>query len=196
MEHQKIGINKRKPDISPEPTATPAPTVSATPSPTPAAPAKGTVVEVGKVNYKIGDGNTVAFAGPTDKKAKKAKIPDKVVIDGKQYRVTSIAKNAFKGSKIKSVTIPKSVTIIESNAFANCKNLTSVIIPAGVKTIQSKAFSGCKALGTVIFKGNTNVKPKAFMGIKKGASFKVPKKLVKIYEKSLPKCGAKKYKLK
>ncbi|MBO4408011.1 MAG: leucine-rich repeat domain-containing protein, partial [Clostridiales bacterium] len=145
---------------------------------------------------KIIDDKSIAFNGLTKKKIKNYKIPSKVTIDGKKYTVTSIAKNAFKGSKIKSVTIPKSVTIIESNAFAYCNKLTSVIIPAGVKTIQSKAFSGCKALGTVIFKGNTNVKPKAFVDIKKGASFKVPKKLVKIYEKSLPKCGAKKYKLK
>ena len=106
------------------------------------------------------------------------------------------AKNAFKGSWIERVTIPSTVKTIESYAFLNCIKLKSVEIPKNVKTIYTSAFRSCKNLGTITFKGNTDVKSSAFRGIKKGATFKVPKKNKNTYVKSLPKCGAKKYKLK
>ena len=159
-----------------QPTATPAPAVTSGPdvsaAPTAAAGEAGSVLKAGKMSYRVVGKNKVAFS-KVDKKAAEVTIPKSVKIDGKKYTVTSIAKNAFNGSKVKSVTIPSTV-----------------------KTIESKAFYKCKKLAKITFKGKTTVKTNAFADIKKGASFKVPKAFLKFYKTSLPKCGAKKYKLK
>ena len=57
------------------------------------------------------------------------KIPEIVVYDGKEYRVTGIEESAFNGcSSITSIELPVSVTYIGDNAFSGCKSLTSVHI--------------------------------------------------------------------
>ena len=69
------------------------------------------------------------------------------------YKVTSIAGNAFKNNKkLKSVTIASAVTEIGSSAFQNCPNLTKVTIPSKVAKIGSKAFYGCKKLTSITVK--------------------------------------------
>ncbi len=63
--------------------------------------------------------------------------------------VTSIGDYAFyQCTGLASITIPKSVTSIEKNAF-NCSGLTSVTIPEGVTSIGYNAFSDCRALTTI-----------------------------------------------
>ncbi|MEM1486291.1 InlB B-repeat-containing protein, partial [Oscillospiraceae bacterium PP1C4] len=49
-------------------------------------------------------------------------------------------------SGLTSISIPDSVTTINSSAFANCSGLTSIVIGANVKTIASNAFSGTTSL--------------------------------------------------
>lgn len=99
--------------------------------------------------------------------------------------LTCIDKSAFSNSELlgeesnNSITIPKSVKILEEAAFKGCTNLESILfeanseleflgrqvfidctqlksitIPAGVTEILSSLFSGCSALETVIFEGN------------------------------------------
>ena len=54
-------------------------------------------------------------------------IPEAVVFDEHTYRVTSIGEKAFADSySLKSVTIPDSVTEIDSFAFENCSNLKTI----------------------------------------------------------------------
>lgn len=48
-----------------------------------------------------------------------------------------------------TATIPQSMTVIPSGAFAYCENLTEVIIPKGCTEIGDNAFTGCNALKTV-----------------------------------------------
>ena len=66
------------------------------------------------------------------------------------YNVTRIGWFAFYGcSSFTSVTIPDTVTVIESEAFCECINLTSVTIPNSVTSIESLAFFHCPKLTSV-----------------------------------------------
>ena len=64
---------------------------------------------------------------------------------------------------LKSVAIPKGVTMIDVFAFSGCKSLKSVVIPKGVIEIGACAFSGCESLESItIPEGVTQIGTKAF----------------------------------
>ena len=50
---------------------------------------------------------------------------------------------------IKEVVIPRGVTIIDSKAFSDCRNLTSITISDSVKKIGKFAFLGCTNLKSI-----------------------------------------------
>ena len=56
---------------------------------------------------------------------------------------------AFSGTNITSVTIPSSVTSIDTGAFRGCDSLTSVNIAEGVMSIGYYAFSSCNSLTNI-----------------------------------------------
>jgi hypothetical protein len=60
--------------------------------------------------------------------------------------ITTIPARAFQNTKLRSVVIPEGITIIESNAFEKCEELTSVTLPSTIEKIQSDAFAGCTKL--------------------------------------------------
>lgn len=114
---------------------------------------------------------TVAYEKPKNKSQKTIKIPDTVTLEGIPYEVTSIGANAFKNNrKLKKLTIGKNITTIGKSAFYGCKSLKSIII----KTTQLTS----KRVGS-----------KAFKGIYKKATIKVPKKQLKSYKKLLKAKG-------
>ena len=112
-------------------------------------PKKGAVVKSDKATYKVTKSDlkngTVAYVGPINKKATKVTIPATVKIDGITFKVTSVAKNAFKNNKkVKTVTIGKNVTTIGTKAFYGCSKLKTLKIKTTklvAKKIGSKAFS-------------------------------------------------------
>ena len=62
-------------------------------------------------------------------------------------RVVQIKAWAFAfNSKIKSVEIPETVTVIGEGAFQDCINLESANLPSGITRIYSYTFDGCKNL--------------------------------------------------
>lgn len=80
--------------------------------------------------------------------------------------ITNLAGNrAFAYSKIKSVTVPNTVTRIGGGSiFSNCENLTSVTIPDSVTFIQSGLCGYCKNLKTVVLPGNCDIGGGTFAG--------------------------------
>ena len=132
---------------------------------------------VNKVNYCIRD-NVAVCVGVSDDTDGNIIIPNTIEINGKQYKVSSIKDKAFAGNKkIKSVVIGKNITVVGSKAFYKCKNLKKIVI----KTVKLN---------------NKTVGSKAFFGIHKKASVKVPKKKAKVYRTWLPKKGIKKKQIK
>ena len=59
---------------------------------------------------------------------------------------------AFSSSNITSITIPNSIKIIETGAFANCTNLESVTFQEGstLTSIGWQTFMGCKSLKSIV----------------------------------------------
>ena len=91
-------------------------------------------------------------------------IPSSITVEGKEYTVTSIGRNAFYGCKgLTSVTIPNSVTSIGSYAFRGCSGLTSVTIPNSVTSIGESAFRECSSLTSVTIPNSvTSIGNRAF----------------------------------
>ncbi len=71
-------------------------------------------------------------------------IPSEVDFQGNQYPVTTIGEDTFwRCYRIRTVTIPEPVKVIEAGAFHSCKNLISVSLPDSLVEIGDGAFSSC-----------------------------------------------------
>ncbi len=105
-------------------------------------------VEVGGLWYELsGATATVDKYTTGDKYNGAIVIPAEIEHNGRTYKVTSIAVEAFWDCDgLTSVTIPGSVTSIGNRAFQDCDNLTSVTISEGVETIGLQAFYSCDLL--------------------------------------------------
>ena len=183
-----------KPSAEPTPSAQP----SATPSVNPEA-SVGTVLkeESGRA-YKVtevSDGNskpkvTITVFSKKDKKAKKVTIPKTVTIDKVTYEVTQVAPKAFKNSKkLESISLPQTITVFGNSSFEGCKKLKSVTIGKNVTSVGKNTFKNCKALKTITFKSTkvVEIDKTAFKGVNKSCVVRVPKKLLKKYQKIFKK---------
>lgn len=74
-----------------------------------------------------------------------------IVPDG----VTAVESNAFSWSNVSSVTIPDSIALLDSYAFAYCDSLSSVIMPDDIDSIHLTAFSS-DDLSYLMIKGNAS----------------------------------------
>ncbi len=68
--------------------------------------------------------------------------------------VTTIESHAFARSGLKKIAIPSSVKSIKSSVFSNCKNLVSVTLPRGIKSLEYGVFSGCSKLKKIAIPAN------------------------------------------
>ena len=66
--------------------------------------------------------------------------------------------------KLKSITLPKSLTMIPGGAFQGCSSLTSIDIPDGVTSIGADAFAGCSLTSIDIPDGVTIIQSGTFAG--------------------------------
>ncbi|MCL2712781.1 MAG: leucine-rich repeat domain-containing protein, partial [Methanomassiliicoccaceae archaeon] len=83
-------------------------------------------------------------------------VPSYATYKGKTYTVTSIYKEAYRYSyNMTSLTISDSVIYIGDYAFSNCTRLISVHMPASVSIIAPHAFDLCPKLGAIALSVNT-----------------------------------------
>ena len=102
-------------------------------------------------------------------------IPD--TIDGKY--VTVLGGQTFQSNKkLKSVTLPKRLEVIEDAAFSGCTSLESVDFPSSLRSIGRNAFSGATALKTAHFsEGLQTIGTYAFNGCTSLESVELPSTL-------------------
>ena len=141
-----------------------------------------------KYAYEVNGGNATIteFLGPDDSAnpvdsastvSYKIEIPEKIHEKFCDYTVTglgeySFAANPYNGhqgnplcSKIRSVTIPQSVTSIGDRAFDGCSALTTLSLGEKIKTIGNYAFENCTSLtGVNIPQSVTSIGYSAFEG--------------------------------
>ena len=125
--------------IDPTP-VNPQPAPIVTPTPTNSEPSVGESVTVsaGTVKVTSSEGKTVSFTAA--KNVKSVVVPDTVTIEGAQYKVTQIDANAFKGSKIRTITIGKNVKVVKKNAFKGSP-ATKLIVKT--KLLKKAKVKGC-----------------------------------------------------
>ena len=113
----------------------------------------------------------VKYVSPLKDKVSKICIPSKIVVGNEKFKVTEIAKGAFKNNiKLKKIVIGKNIIKIGKNAFYGCRNLKTIKI----KTVKLNK----RTIGKNAFK-KVNKKAKVF----------APKKKLKLYKKILKKRG-------
>lgn len=118
-------------------------------------------------------------------------IPEKVYFNkGKEYTVTQIGANAFKGCKnLRTVSLPQCISSIEESAFYGCEQLRSIAIPEGVEYVGIKAFAGCYALASVtIPESLTFIPMEAFHGCRSLTSITFPKNLQRLGATAFYRC--------
>ncbi len=104
--------------------------------------------------------------------------------------VTIIGDGAFEWCSLTSVTIPDSVTSIESNAFQQCASLTSITIPNSVTNIGAGAFLMCYSLANVMIGTNvTSIGDDAFFDCENLTGITVPDSVTSIGDGAFMYCG-------
>ena len=106
-------------------------------------------------------------------------------------KLTTIESKAFYNcKKLKSITLPGTVTSIGNQAFYSCYALTKVNLPAGLTTIGEDAYRYCSGIKTVKFGSKIKTIGKsAFSGCNKLTSVSLPGTLESIGYDAFYNCG-------
>lgn len=141
--------------------------------------------------YKVIGQGKVSFLKPENKNIKKLVIPDTIMINNVEYKVTEVAAKAcFKLKKLSNVTVGKYVTVIRKQAFQECKSLKKVTLGMYLKTIEAKCFYNDKQLKYLSVKNCIDLKKvgkKAIHGRSKSFNLHTSKGYGKLYEKLFKK---------
>jgi hypothetical protein len=104
-------------------------------------------------------------------------------------KLTIIGEYAFADSKLKSITIPNSVTTIGSYAFYYCTSLTEIHIPNSVTTIGSYAFNYCQSLPSITIPNSvTTIGDFAFFYCRSLEEINLPNSVTTIGSKTFSFC--------
>ena len=97
------------------------------------------------------------------------------------WPVVSIGTNAFRSSSVTSVTIPNSVTNIESYVFVDCFLLTNVVIGSNVTDIGQSVFYKCYGLTSITIPNSvTDIGSGAFMYCNNLTNVMLPSSMTRI----------------
>ena len=98
-------------------------------------------INVDGISYEITSESDVQVVGfSRELHPKTLNIPPSIVVNDKNYNVTSICEMFSIGDTLTSVTIPNSITSIGKEVFKDCSRLTSITIGNSVTSIGERAF--------------------------------------------------------
>ena len=81
-------------------------------------------------------------------------------------------------NRLKSITFPESLKIIEDCAFAGCTNIKSIVLPNSLKKIGDEAFACCENLQSIVIPDSVEtLGHSAFQGCYELTSVNIPKNL-------------------
>ena len=117
-------------------------------------------------------------------------IPGSVSYGGKNYDVTSIGEEAFRGcTGLTSIDLPDGLTSIEDYAFTDCTGLTSIDLPDDLTSIGYGTFSYCTGLTSIdLPAGLTSIEGYAFCGCRGLTSIDLPAGLTSIEDAAFKGC--------
>lgn len=97
--------------------------------------------------------------------------------------ITTIEQQVFRACGFVSMTIPNSVTSINTaSLFQNCQRLESVELPDSASTLGRNCFRGCSALTDIVLKdGITSIGQQAFISCTALRELTIPKTVETIY---------------
>lgn len=95
------------------------------------------------------------------------------------------------GGKVGSVTVPATVTSIDSYAFNGCNNVTDVTIGNGITSIQNETFAGCSSLTDFAIPGTvTSIGAGAFRYCVNLENLTIPSSVTSIGYESFTNCSS------
>lgn len=78
-------------------------------------------------------------------------VPPSVSYLNKTYVVTAIGDSALRGTLIRDISLPNTITRVGNGCFNNCRNLKYFEFPASVRVIGHNVLSNCRYLTTIVF---------------------------------------------
>lgn len=117
-------------------------------------------------------------------------IPSSIEVNGYEYEVVCIGKDAFSQNKeIKRIVLPDSVTYIDAGAFKGCSSLYSINIPDNVYHIGEEAFMDCSSLKSINIPSMvTHIEKCTFCGCTALSTIIIPENVKKIGDAAFAKC--------
>ena len=91
-------------------------------------------------------------------------IPEKI----EDMIINGIGEESFKGSALRSISIPETIRNIRKGAFEGSRKLKNIALPGSVMYIDDEAFKDCTGLREVVLTDNIrHISDSAFEGCKK-----------------------------
>ena len=117
-------------------------------------------------------------------------IPGTIMVEGKEYAVTSIGDYAFFWCpSLTQIAIPEGVASIGDYAFDGCSGLTQITIPESVASIGDYAFCWCSSLTEVaIPEGVTSIGDSAFEFCRSLTQITIPEGVTSIGDSAFRNC--------
>lgn len=93
-------------------------------------------------------------------------------------------------TRITSIFIPDTVTLLGSGSFSDCESLKEITLPKSLQIIDQGTFAGSGLTSIIIPEGVIEIRENAFLGCKNLVSVTIPESIVKIGSGAFQSCAS------